>query len=616
MREGEQLLEDLEKDAPEEPVELTTVRAALPNAPVETNIRVPLGYELSKHGVRKLGDEPVQVICCPLVVSGRGRDESRGEELVKLGWLWNGYWRERVVLRVEVADARQVVGLAAYGVPVTSNNARSVIQYISDFESENLSLLPFSFISRQLGWQGTDGDDGFLLGGHRVSENGLVECDESHDGSVQFRGADEGDDQLALGLTRAGFIEGWLAAVRPVAAFPRVKLALYASFVPVVLRLVNAANFVLSLAGETSRGKTVTLRVAGSAWGSPDESRPHTIVFTWDATAVWRERAPATMNNLPLILDDTKRARKPQDVEQTIYDVSQGRGRGRGSPKGLARQLSWQTVLLTSGEQPVASFTQAGGTRARVLESWGSPFGEQCQGTGEIVRKLNHDVKQDYGHAGPRFVHFLLQNRDKWEEWREEYSRLVKEYDDRAGNNALAGRLADHFAVIKLTARLVHEAIEMPWPYCDPVEPLWADFTQEVTEADRPAAALRHLMIWAASRQADFYIPSPLGDNRRQPLGGWAGVWPSDTPLPVDPRPRRKRKPPYHVGFFPHKLDAILTEGGFDPQAVVRSWKDRGWLKVSEESGVERTRLKVKIANRGSYVIAVTHAAVVAAGAG
>jgi hypothetical protein len=614
--------EDLEKDAPEEPVELTTVRAALPNAPVETNIRVPFGYELSTHGVRKLGDEPVQVLSCPVIVAGRARDENRREELIELGWLRNGYWQQRVVERVEVADARRVVGLAAYGVPVTSNNARSVIQYISEFEAENLSLLPSTCVSRQLGWQETEVRDVFLLGSrHLVTETGLVEVDESH-GSIQFRGADEGDDQLALGLTRGGSLEGWLEAVRPVEAFPRVRLALYTSFVPVVLPIVNAANFVLSFAGETSLGKTITLRVAGSVWGSPDESRPLTIVFTWDGTAVWRERAPATLNNLPLILDDTKRARKPQDVEQTIYDVSQGRGRGRGSPKGLARQQSWQTVLLTSGEQPIASFTQAGGTRARVLETWGSPFGQKCQQTGALVRQLNHEVKQNYGHAGPRFAQFLIQNRDKWEEWSEEYRRLVQEYENRAGDNSVAGRLADHFAVIRLTARLVHEAIEMPWPYCDPVEPLWADFVQEVTEADRPAAALRHVLTWAVSHQADFYVPSPLGDNRRQPPGdnrrqppgGWAGVWPSDSP--VDPRPKRKKKPLFYVGFFPHKLDAILIEGGFATEAIVRSWKDRGWLKVSAESGAERTRLRLRVASHPSYVIAIKQEAVVAAGAG
>jgi hypothetical protein len=106
--------------------------------------------------------------------------------------------------------------------------------------------------------------------------------------------------------------------------------------------------------------------------------------------------------------------------------------------------------------------------------------------------------------------------------------------------------------------------------------------------------------------------------DRRQPSGGWAGFWPADSNPATDPRPRRKRKikPWGFVGFFPHKLEEILSEAGFDPEGVVRTWRDRGWLRLTQGSGVGRTRLRVKIGNRCSYVVAVTHAAVVAAGAG
>src|SRR5262249_23616061 len=155
---------------------------------------------------------------------------------------------------------------------------------------------------------------------------------------------DEGDEQLALGLSRRGNLEGWLKAMKPVAAYPRVKFGIYCSFVPPVLMILGAANPVCSYSAPTSLGKTVTLRICGSVWGNPDEPPPHTVVPTWDPTPVWRERAPGTMANIPLVLDDTMRARHRQDVQQAIFDLAQGRGRGRGSPKGLARQNSWQTA--------------------------------------------------------------------------------------------------------------------------------------------------------------------------------------------------------------------------------------------------------------------------------
>src|SRR5262249_15857607 len=229
---------------------------------------------------------------------------------------------------------------------------------------------------------------------------------------------DEGDEQLALGLCRRGTLAEWLKAVKPVAAYPRVKFGLYLSFMPPMLMILEAPNLVCSYSAPSSLGKTATLRTCGSAWGNPEETSPNRIVHTWDGTPVWRERAPGTLRNLPLILDDTQRARRPQDVQQTIYDVSQGRGRGRGSLRGLARQSAWQTVLLTNGERPLASFTQAGGTHARTLELWGSPFGQKNKQTGVIVRKLNRAVKRNYGHAGPLFVQYVLKNRAKWGDWR------------------------------------------------------------------------------------------------------------------------------------------------------------------------------------------------------
>src|SRR5262249_40802453 len=137
-----------------------------------------------------------------------------------------------------------------------------------------------------------------------------------------------------------------------------------------MLMVLRTPNIVVSDSGPSTGGKTVKLRVAGSVWGNPDETTPNAIVDSWDATALWRGRAPGTLKDLPLILDDTMRARRPQDVQQTIYDASQGRGRGRGSPKGLARQSAWQTVLMATGERPLSSFTQAAGAHARVLESW------------------------------------------------------------------------------------------------------------------------------------------------------------------------------------------------------------------------------------------------------
>lgn len=135
------------------------------------------------------------------------------------------------------------------------------------------------------------------------------------------------------------------------------------------------------------------------------------MLWSWDVTRVWIERASGVLSGLPLLLDDTKRARKPQLVAQTLYDVASGRGRGRGSIKGTRRSGNWRTVLLSTGEQPAVNFSEDGGTRGRVLTLWGPPFGRADDKTAALVGRLDLAVRQNYGHAGPRFIQFIMAHR-------------------------------------------------------------------------------------------------------------------------------------------------------------------------------------------------------------
>ena len=158
---------------------------------------------------------------------------------------------------------------------------------------------------------------------------------------------------------------------------------------PHLFTILGCANFIVDWCSPTSTGKTTVLRLGGSCWGIPDERSPSSVLLTWDSTRVFINRASSLLHSLPLILDDTKRCKYPNDISKTLYDVASGRDRGRGSTKGLRRSGSWHTVLLSSGEAPATSFTQDGGTRARVLTLWGPPFGRADDTTVTVVHRLN-----------------------------------------------------------------------------------------------------------------------------------------------------------------------------------------------------------------------------------
>jgi len=432
-----------------------------------------------------------------------------------------------------------------------------------------------------MGWQRSGDKFSFLVGRKLIRPDGeqaaeidieaLAPEDWSED-FIAFHGHDAGDEQLADGFHAAGSYEGWVKAVALIAQYPRVLLGFYAAFVPVLLSVFDSPNFILDYCGQTSMGKTTILRVAASVWGCPDERAPSAAIGTWDATRVFIERSSSVLYSLPLILDDTKRARNPKVVGQTLYDVASGRGRGRGSPRGMRRAGSWTTLLLSSGEAPAVSYTEDGGTRARVLTLWGAPFGGADEKTAEVVNALNSGIRAHYGHAGPQFVQYVIRHRDQWDQWRSGYQQAHALYLARAGADPVVGRLAAYFAAIDETAFLVHQAFELPWYYPDPVASVWDALTREGAEADRASRALAFVLSWASGHEHEFsgrHIRDQNGQPRI-PYSGVAGRWDDSQEWEF-------------IAFYPDRIAAILEEQKFEVEAILRTWRERKWLIIDKD---------------------------------
>jgi hypothetical protein len=369
-----------------------------------------------------------------------------------------------------------------------------------------------------------------------------------------------------------------------------------------MLHVLKCPNFAIDFAGFTSTGKTTVLRAAASVWGNPDERKANgreAAIATWESTTVWRERAPAVINNLPFILDDTKRARKDEDVATTAYTVAQGRGKGRGTVKGTARSGTFQTVLLSSGEQPMTSFTSDGGTRARVLTLWGSPFEATDTQTAQLVQKIDREIKEHYGHAGPLFAQYLLKKQSKWGMWRKQYGKWRDRFVQRSAGDPIAGRMAAYFAAISVTTIIVHQALDLPWAYEDSIDPLWDELVGEVD--DPASAALRHVMEWASAHQGEFWCPRRREQDQRYPHQGWAGRW---EPVENSFGLVDDDSPDYEwVGFIPARLKEVLRQGGFEPESTIRTWGDRGWLRCGEAG---RNQLRTRLAGKPTRMVAIT----------
>ena len=488
----------------------------------------------------------------PLSVMSRLVDVDSGEEALRIAWMRDGP-RTLVVDRGTAMNARDIVGLASKGFPVNSANARDIVEFITAFEAANFDHLRVERVSSHMGWQGRDGEHGFLWGRELSAPEGTV--------PVTFQGASGGDEQEADGYHACGTLEGWIEGVSAAQDFPLVHFPLYAACAAPLLRILNCPNFTVDLSNRTSTGKTTVMKVAASVAGRPDETG---VVHSWKHTRVGYERLASVTTDLPMFLDDTKTARRPEVVGEILYDHANGRGMMRGNVDGLQLTSSWRSVLLSTGEGPAVDFTQDGGTRGRVLSLKGMPFGSDH--AGKVVDSLNAAVSRHYGHALPLVIRFIQDHRAEWADWREAYECEVTHRASRS-ESAVAGRLAKYFAAVTFTAKLVHRAFAeagYPLPWTARLDGLWAHVTAETGEAAPDIRALQDVYSWACRFKSKF---RGAAAQQYEPSGGWYGRWEGDHTWTA-------------VSFHTEPLKDFLVHQGYRPEEVLSAWKERGWLDL------------------------------------
>lgn len=335
-------------------------------------------------GISRIGYGGQEEIACPHPVMPvmRLSNVDTAMEKVKLAYKKGVTWRSIIVDRKQIASNNLIIGLADYGIAVTSENSKHLVKYLHDAENLNYDRIPEKKSVSRLGWVGGEGFSPYV--------DDLV-----FDGEDAFRTFFES-------VQCAGSYDKWVKAVKEIRACqnPVPKLILAASFASVLVGPCACLPFFVHTWGGTETGKTVGLMLAASVWANPEMGK---YVHTFNSTAVAQELSAGFVNSLPLILDELQIVKEKKDFDQMIYQLSEGVGKARGQKTGgLQRTGTWANCIITSGEQPITSSASGGGAVNRIIEI-------NCEETklfddpGGVVRVM----KQNYGHAGKAFIDLL-----------------------------------------------------------------------------------------------------------------------------------------------------------------------------------------------------------------
>lgn len=563
----------------------------------QPDARVPVGHFVSPFATGwwaegREGPKSGTIVPCPVVIAGRCIDVSTNEHLLLIAWRDPGGWHRRLIPREEAFSPR-VQQLSKWGMPITADSSKGLSRYLVAFEAENYQTIPTLRTSRVFGWQGESGADGFLIGRTHVAPDGQarrVQPDKKgvwDSSAIAFRAMGGDEEALADGFGAVGGSwKDWREAVRMLAPYPRALLGLYASFASPLLEILGVPCFILDWCADPETGKSTAGAVAMSVWGAPEA-----LKRSWDGAGPYMERTLPTLNSLPFWCDESQLAAKRGGqagagdvVSNAIYTFVQGREKGAATLVGTRVARTWKTVMLSTGEQPLVSFCRQAGTRSRVVEVIGPPFGGQTPALGVLAAHVHEAVKANHGHAGIKWARFLLENRARWEEWGELFREFRKDY----GEGTKGARLSHTRAVLEVAYRLVEEALELGLP--NPGDAVWSEATAHAVDAGGAEAALWDVIGWYSANRSSFFGHA-LAD--RTPPAGWMGACVTS------------KESGELVAIYPDRLDRYLNDRGYhQATSILAQWRQRGWT-VCDRDQPNRSTKKVKVGGVAVRMVAL-----------
>lgn len=246
-----------------------------------------------------------------------------------------------------------------------------------------------------------------------------------------------------------------------------VSLALAAP----LLNLIGVNGGGYHLKGESTDGKTTTMKVAASVCGGPDFWK------TWRATGNALEGIALRRNDAALMLDEISEV-DGKEASRIAYMLGNGQGKARARVDGSPREpAAWTLLFLSTGEISItehAAEAGAGKTGAGVgvrMVQIPSDTGEHgafenlhgMEGGKVFAEYLEQTCKQYHGAPFREWLRWLAANltetANRARTMKKEYERTLLPKD----SGKQVGRIVDRFALLAVAGELASEAGITGW---------------------------------------------------------------------------------------------------------------------------------------------------------
>lgn len=435
-------------------------------------ILIPLPYQIKENALYKtilkrvngheVEQEKMVSRIAPIILKELSNVE-RNSVHYEIVWNDKGKQRKEIMPASTISTKKDLLLLADSGLPCNDLNCKDLIHFFDKYLAYN--QLEQSFMVERLGY----------------IKNTFIHPLNAKE--VEIIPSDIGEKQLLEAFKVEGTVDTWKTQIfERIREHKKVLFLVLSSFASVLLHDLNLSPFIVDLSGSTSQGKTTALQVARSVWGTK------ALINEWNATKVAIERKAGFLNSFPLYMDDTRKADERM-LQSIVYQFSGGRSKGRGSLKGSQKELTWNNILISTGEVSlIQNAKNAGGVAARVISLVDEPFGKVKD---NFFADLYQALEESYGAVGLEFL-------KKWQGTKEdllpEFRDLKNQYIKMANGDEVLTRLSMYFAAVHFSGVVLAKllAVEMDLSL---LFRLFEEMTVENKAIDKPKQLLEGILF-------------------------------------------------------------------------------------------------------------------------
>ena len=516
-------------------------------------------FTIGEHGITQACRHPIYI---SMLMKNADTDEFNAEITFRRSGSFQ--WDKKIVPMEMLSKAPKITRLSAYGINVTDNTARNLVDYMSTLKELNSGeggTIMEKTSSSHLGWV-KSGDDMVFM---------PYESDIEFDAGIPFKPLYE---SLA---EPGGTAEAWYELARELRKTERIEIqmCLAASLASVLVEICGGLPFVVDFWGGSGKGKTVALMLAASVWGNPTEGA---YLSSARSTAVAEEIRLGVLNSLPMMIDDISQIKQSvPDMGAIIYQWCSGMSKSRSNQElGLNKIVSWHNCIITNAEQSLVTETMQGGAINRIIdvEIGDTNIFQNGQDVANRIRK-------NYGWLGRDFIKAIHEIGFDGIRARYENTKTVLQAMAVTKNQIKEEKQMIPMAMILTADDIAQEFIFKDGKFLDWDECLaMLKDVNQTSENRRAYIALRDII---ASR-ADKFPPALSGENApdydKYDENWRLNIWGlTNTDGSVD--------------IIGREFERLLKEEGFQGKAFL-SWAARNAV-IQVEAKTGRTKIQRKV---------------------